>query len=273
MADNELGSFLRANREAVSPEEAGLPNGKRRRTPGLRRSELAMLANVSVEYLTRLEQGHDRHPSPEVIKGLANALNLSAEARVHLHRLSKTAAGASCQLPPPSRTVRPPIVALVEQLDSTPAVVVNYLFDVLAFTSGFEHLARGSGILDGEEPNLVRYVFTDKRARETFVDWETMATERAAALRAAAAVGDPHSAELAKELTASAGDEFSSRFESSGELPSRFGVENWRHPEVGELMFHVEQLEIPGGEEHMLVTYMPANESTETALKHLLAHA
>ncbi|WP_246097792.1 helix-turn-helix domain-containing protein [Rhodococcus spelaei] len=73
MSDNELGLFLRTRREAVTPAEVGLPSGPRRRTPGLRRSELATLAGVSVEYLTRLEQGRDRHPSPPVLSALAEA--------------------------------------------------------------------------------------------------------------------------------------------------------------------------------------------------------
>jgi transcriptional regulator with XRE-family HTH domain len=91
VAANELGLFLRTHREAVTPAEVGLPTGTRRRTAGLRRSEVAALARVSVEYVTRLEQGRDRRPSPQVLSALADALRLTASERVHLYRLTKGA--------------------------------------------------------------------------------------------------------------------------------------------------------------------------------------
>ena len=94
MSENELGAFLRARREAVTPTEVGLPSGPRRRTPGLRRSEVATLAGISVEYLTRLEQGRDRNPSPSVLGSLADTLRLTVEERVHLRRLEKASNGA-----------------------------------------------------------------------------------------------------------------------------------------------------------------------------------
>lgn len=198
---------------------------------------------------------------------LAEALDLSADERVHLHRLTKASVGAACQ--PPSHTVRPSVLSLLDRMEPTPAVVVNYLTDVLAFTTGFAKLSRPTGLLDGDQPNLVRYVFTDDRARTTYPDWEHIADERAAVLRTAAALGDPHSAEMAKQLTASAGAEFSSRFESSGDLPARFGLERWKLPEVGELRLNVEMLEISGGDEHLLIAYLPGDEATESVLNQL----
>src|SRR5690625_2543805 len=87
MMGDELGSFLRARREMVRPEDVGLPRGERRRTPGLRRSEVAILAGISVEYLTRLEQGRDRHPSTQVVAAVAGALRLDRSDRRHLHEL------------------------------------------------------------------------------------------------------------------------------------------------------------------------------------------
>ena len=93
VSDNELGVYLRTRREAVTPAEVGLPGGGRRRTPGLRRAELATLAGVSVEYLVRLEQGRDRHPSAHVLAALADVLGLSADERLHLHLLAKATGG------------------------------------------------------------------------------------------------------------------------------------------------------------------------------------
>ncbi|MBX6768536.1 MAG: helix-turn-helix domain-containing protein, partial [Actinomadura rubrobrunea] len=184
MSDNQLGAFLRSRREAVTPGDVGLPAGPRRRTPGLRRAELATLSGVSVDYLTRLEQGRDRHPSPQILAALADALRLSPDERVQLRDLAKAASGADILCPgavPPERQVRPTMRALLERLDSTPAVLLNRLGDVLAHTSSYERLAGPIGLLDGEPPNQARFVFADERARAAYPDWDRVADARVAA--------------------------------------------------------------------------------------------
>src|SRR5688500_5451696 len=127
VSDNELGKFLRLRREAVTPAQVGLPAGPRRRAPGLRRSEVAALADVSVEYVTRLEQGRDRRPSAQVIAALAEALRLSGSERLHLYQLTKASDnGFSCRAGAgPARTVRPTVQALLDRLGATPGVLVN----------------------------------------------------------------------------------------------------------------------------------------------------
>ncbi|UJW28413.1 helix-turn-helix transcriptional regulator [Saccharothrix sp. AJ9571] len=273
MSETELGAFLRARREAVAPAAVGLPEGNRRRTPGLRRSELAMLADLSVDYLTRLEQGRDRSPSSQVLTALSDVLGLSRDERIHLYRLAKTTGGGACSgaVTPPPRTVRPTVRALLDRLEPAPALVTNPPGDLLAWTAGFARLAGPAGLLKADPPNLVRYVFTDPRARETHPDWNAVADERAAALRAAAALGDPHAALLAEELTATAGDRFRDRFEDSATLPTRTGVERWAHPEAGELRLAYESLGLPDPDEQRLVVYLASDEATTTALDHLTA--
>jgi transcriptional regulator with XRE-family HTH domain len=221
MTETELGAFLRAHREAVPPAAVGLPNGNRRRTPGLRRAELATLAGVSVDYLTRLEQGRDRSPSAQVLAALAQTLGLSRDEQIHLHRLAKTAAGGACDAASttPARTVRPTVQALLDQLEPAPALVANPPGDLLAWTAGFARLAGPTGLLDAKPPNLVRYVFTDPRAYHAHPDWDTVAGVRAAALRAAVALGDPHAALLGEELTIIAGACFRDRFEGWPHCP------------------------------------------------------
>ncbi|GIH74033.1 helix-turn-helix transcriptional regulator [Planobispora longispora] len=267
---NELGAFLRSRREAVVPAAVGLPGGSRRRTPGLRRAELATLAGVSVEYLTRLEQGRDRRPSGEILAALADALGLSPDERIHLHRLVKATTGGACQnVAPPARTVRPTVRALLDRLEPAPALVVNQLGELLAFTAGYGRLAGPLGLLEAAPPglpNLTRFVFTDARAREAFPDWDRVADERAADLRAAASLGDFHAAVLAEELTAAAGSPFSGRFAVQGALPGRTGVERWAHPLAGELLLAYESLEVSGAGEQRLIVYLPADGATETAL-------
>jgi transcriptional regulator with XRE-family HTH domain len=170
MIEGELGAFLRSRREAVTPAEVGLPGGARRRTPGLRRAELATLAGVSVDYLIRIEQGRDTHPSPQVLAALADALRLGEDDRNHLRQLSIISSGS--ELCPharaAARAVRPTVHAVLEQLEPAPALVVNHLTDVLAWTAGYERLARPLGILDGDEPNLLWFTFTDERARAAY---------------------------------------------------------------------------------------------------------
>ncbi|WP_018656316.1 helix-turn-helix domain-containing protein [Actinomadura flavalba] len=266
MGDNELGGFLRARREALTPELAGLPAGPRRRTPGLRRAELATLAGVSVEYLTRLEQGRDRRPSPEIITALAEALRLSPDERLHLHRLSKVASGAYCaDAPEPDRTVRPAVRALLAALEPAPAVVVSRIGEVLARTEGFARLAGPLGLLDGEPPSLAYYVFTDPRARLAFPDWDTVAAARAAELRTAASLGDTHAAYVADELRVLAGPSFTGHYAGSA-LPARTGVERWAHPRAGELRLFYECLALPETDEQQLVVRLAADAATEAAL-------
>jgi transcriptional regulator with XRE-family HTH domain len=270
VADNELGAFLRARREALAPAEVGLPSGPRRRTPGLRRAELAMLAGVSVEYLTRLEQGRDRRPSGQVLAALADALRLGFDERIHLHRLVKAVGGGGCvDGEPPARAVRPTVRALLDRLEPAPALVVNRLGDVLGWTVGYERLVGPVGLLEGRPPNLARFVFTDVRARGAYPDWDRVADQQAAGLRAAASLGDPHAAGLAEELAITAGAAFRARFESPAALPERTGVERWAHPAAGRLRLAYESLELPDADEQRLIVYLPADHATSAALHRL----
>jgi transcriptional regulator with XRE-family HTH domain len=266
VTDNALGAFLRARREATSPAALGLPTGSRRRTPGLRREELASLAGVSVEYLTRLERGSDRRPSTQVIGALADVLGLSAEERVHVYRMVKAVSGDVCvQAQPPSPTVRPTMLALLDRLGPTPAFVVAPHGDVLACTDGFRRLAAPVGLFDAAEPNLVRFTF-DARARAAFPDWEQVADVRAAALRAAADLGDSAAAALADELSITEGAAFARRYAAGGTLPASTGVERWEHPSAGPLRLAYESLLILGPEELRLVAYLPADAASSEAL-------
>ncbi|MFD4668435.1 helix-turn-helix domain-containing protein [Lentzea sp. NPDC058450] len=236
MADNALGRFLRARREATAPPTTG-----RRRTPGLRRGELADRAGISVEYLTRLERGTDRSPSGQVLTALAEALTLTADERIHLYRLIK--AGSTCS-PAPPPPLRPTILATLDALEPTAAAVLTPALDVVACTGGFRAI---SG-LDGET-NLARFAFSEP-ARTHYPDWDAIATSRANALRAAADLGDPAAAALAFELSITAGAPFTDRFTTAASLPASTGTERW-----GLHLLAFECLFVPGEAEHRLVVY------------------
>ncbi|MEX5637285.1 helix-turn-helix domain-containing protein [Parafrankia sp. FMc2] len=273
MGDNELGLFLRVHREAVSPAEVGLPAGPRRRVRGLRRSEVAALAGVSVEYVTRLEQGRDRQPSSQVLSALADALRLTVSERVHLHRLTKAADPTfNCRgVGGPARTVRATVRLLLDRLEPTPAVLLNRLADVVAHTEGYDHLARPLGLLDATEPNLARFVFTDTRAREVFPDWQQVADEQVAALKQGPFRAQPAMAALADELTVTAGDAFTHRVATVPGLARGSGVQRVHHPEAGVLRLAYETLELPADDDERLVVYLPADEPTAAALHALTA--
>ena len=156
MDKQELGAFLRSRRERLRPEDVGLPSGSRRRTPGLRREEVAVLAHISTEYYVRLEQGRAPRPSGEVLAAIAGALRLTDAESDHLHVLAGTA---------PSRTrlhrrdVRPSILALLERLPQTAAFVTSAAFEVLAWNDLAAALMENFADLAPEDRNLARRAF------------------------------------------------------------------------------------------------------------------
>lgn len=267
---NELGAFIRTLREGVSPGDVGLPAASRRRTPGLRRSELAMLADISVEYLTRLEQGRDRHPSAQVVGSLAEALGLSPADRSHLRLMWKSAGGGDviCAPDAPASEIRPTVRALLDRLGTTPAVLLNRLSDIVTFTRGYELLAAPLGIIDEPAPNLLRYVFTDPRARDAFPEWDRVADHEVVRFRTAAPP-DEHSTELSDDLTVIAGAAFHDRMSAATTVATRTGVERWRHPEVGELRLAFESLDLPDDALLQLVVLLPADDASAAALDQL----
>jgi transcriptional regulator with XRE-family HTH domain len=270
VSDNELGAYLRARREAITPAEVGLPTGSRRRTPGLRRSELATVAGISVDYLTRLEQGRDRHPSPQVLRALGNALRLSTSDREHLRLLlARNKRTDLCPAGEPLRSVRPGVQAILDQLEPAPAFVTNRLSDILAYTTGYERLARPLGLLDAPQPNLIRFVFTDPRAHAAYPDWDVVADRRVANLRIQPCTADQPVAQLIKELRSSAGAAFTDRIQAAPAAPERTGIERLRHPEVGELRLAFETLGLPDSDDQRLVIHLPADEAASAALDRL----
>ncbi|MEV0154480.1 helix-turn-helix transcriptional regulator [Micromonospora sp. NPDC050686] len=269
--DGELGAFLRSRREAVRPEQVGLPAGPRRRTPGLRRAELATLAQVSVEYLTRLEQGRDTHPSPEILAALANALRLDEHDRQHLRQLA--AVNHSRQLctgvrPSVSRTVRPEVRGLLDALPDRPAYLLNRIGDVLAWNGPFDRLARPLGLLDGDRPNLVWFAFTDERAREHFPDWAELADQQVAELHRLRQ-GDPATDAFADRLGRTVGAAFTTRWRRRPVAAHASGVRRVRHPEVGPLRLAYETLAL-ADDQQRLVVQLPADAATADALDRLL---
>jgi len=269
--DGELGTFLRSRREALRPADVGLPIGTRRRTPGLRRAELATLAGVSVDYLIRIEQGRDTHPSPQVLAALADVLRLSDDDLDHLRKLSVLSNGT--ELCPtgeaPARVVQPTVHALLDHLEPAPAFVINHLSDLLAWTDGYDRLVRPLGVLDGEQPNLVSFTFADPRARTAYPDWSDVADEQVANLRAEVREPGGDVGLFAELLAGTAGADFTDRWEAATVARKRTGVKALTHPEVGRLRLAFETLDLPDADRQRLVVYLPADTATSAALDRL----
>ncbi|MFJ9366009.1 helix-turn-helix transcriptional regulator [Nocardia sp. NPDC101769] len=273
MSENELGLFLRLRREAVTPAEVGLPTGPRRRTPGLRRAELATLAGVSVEYLTRLEQGRDRHPSAPVLIALADALRLTPAQRVHLLNFAKAGdPNFNCRGGSgPNRRIRPAVQAMLDQLEPAPAAVMNRLSEILAVTDGYRALFGPIGLLDGGLPgSYARYVLSDPRARDAYPDWEHKADKVVATLKQGPGRADPHVNALMDELAATVGPEFTRRLDTLPGLPDTNGVGRLTHPEAGPLRLAYETLHLSADDDQFLMVYLPADDATATALDRLV---
>src|SRR5215468_2258161 len=187
----EFGDFLRSRRERLTPSDVGLPDGFRRRTPGLRREEVALLAGVGATWYTWLEQGRDVRPSAEVLSALADTLRLDAAERRHLYILND-------RPPPEPRPTGPeqvelPLLRMLDSLTSQPAYVLGRRWDVLAWNRAAELLFGDYGKLEDDERNIMHIVFANKAHRRLLVDWEEVASTALAMFRADSAryAGDP----------------------------------------------------------------------------------
>lgn len=268
----DLGTFLRSRRERVSPLTAGLPAGGRRRTPGLRREELALLAGISVDYLTRLEQGRERNPSAEVLDSLGRALHLEPEEWLHVKQLSRASntVGPCGQSFPEPGPLADTTLRLLDQLHPTPAFVLEENGDINAWNPAFGSLMRATGLFELEPPNLLRYTFLSPQARSVFVDWEEVARSQVSDLRAVAAwrQGSPVFPSLVGELSMASPD-FASMWAAYEVGSPAQGRRRLDHPDVGELAVDFEELDLRGCTQRRLVTYLPADEASARAIDQL----
>jgi transcriptional regulator with XRE-family HTH domain len=262
-ADNRIGQFLRARRERLRPEDVGLPDFGRRRVPGLRREELATLAGVSADYYVRLEQGRERHPSEQVLDALARALRLDGDATAHLHDLARPSARRRRTAARPER-VRPELEELMSAWSHTPAFVMGRRMDVLAANP--LAAALHPRLVRGE--NLVRHVFLDPGARELYPDWDDIALDTVAVLRALVGpdLDDARLTDLVGEVSLKS-EPFRRLWARADVREKKHGVKRFAHPLVGELTLRYESFAVAGTPGQVLVVYHAERGSaTERAL-------
>jgi len=266
----DIREFLTSRRAKITPEDANLPTyglGKRR-VKGLRREEVALLAGISVEYYTRLERGNATGVSEDVLEGLARALQLDEAERSHLFDLVRAAnlssAGQSRRRPSQER-VRPTVQRLVDSI-AAPAYVRNRRLDLLAAnTLGFALYAPVFEDSTGTA-NMARFIFLNQRAGEFFVDWDGIANDSVAILRAEAGRDpyDKRTSDLIGELSTRS-DEFRVRWAAHNVKFHRTGTKALHHPVVGDLTLDYEALELAGdtGQRILIYSAEPASPSAE----------
>lgn len=268
---HELAAFLRNRRARLSPEQVGLPRGTRRRTPGLRRGEVALLAGVTPEWYSRLEQGRDIHVSVQLLESLARVLQLDTDERTHLFLLA-------LNQPPPVETfspmtINPTFQQFLQQLGTTPACVVDARLNVVEWNTAFHVTIGGyTAMMSERERNMIWRLFTPPLLRKESEEWEKLAQVFLAQFRAGYGrfINDPWWGTQIAELS-----RISPAFR---ELWARHDVlnrpEGWKsihHPLVGELTLDFFLLQAGDSEYLRLLIYSPrSNSGTAEKIERLM---
>ncbi|WP_301127840.1 helix-turn-helix transcriptional regulator [Streptomyces cacaoi] len=268
MDRRELGAFLRSRRERLRPQDVGLPTGPRRRTPGLRREETAVLAHISTEYYVRLEQGRAPRPSGEVLAGIADALRLTDAETDHLHVLAG-AAPPRARLHP--REVRPSILALLERMPRTAGFVMSAVFEVLAWNRLAAALMEDFAPLPAAGRNLARRAFLEPPHGEGtpygLVDLAEFRRQAVMQLRSALAryPADPAVTGLVDELRGAA-LEFARLWEQHDVQARPAFTKTFQHPAVGRLTLDCDALALTDRDQYLVLYSAPAGSPAADAL-------
>jgi transcriptional regulator with XRE-family HTH domain len=259
----ELAAFLRSRRERLTPHRVGLPITGRRRTPGLRREEVAQLAGVGVTWYTWLEQGRDIRPSEQVLGAVARTLQLDPYESAHLFTLAGLTTRPSqegCNAVPPGA------VALLERIDPWPALVTNARTDILAYNRGYNWLLGDVDDLPFEERNTMLQCFLG-RWEERMPDWHGHKARAVAQLRASMAdqVTNPSWKALVKRLRRESA-EFDALWSQHDVTAPRNWTKRFLHPDAGLLQFHTTYLWLTPSPEIRLASYTPADADTADKL-------
>jgi transcriptional regulator with XRE-family HTH domain len=264
----ELGSFLRARRERLGPEAVGLPPSRRRRTPGLRREEVAQLAGVGVTWYTWLEQGREINPSPQVLEAIARTLRFDPHERTHLFALAGLVAA------PPEEDLCerlfPTARAVLQALDPHPAVLLNARWDILAYNSAYASFFPFLDELPADNRNCLWLSFTHPEWRRVLVDWEEIVGRMVGEYRAAMAehLDDPSWRSLVERLVETS-DEFRSRWQRHEIHTLDRDRKRVRHPELGVLTLEYTSLWLDAQCGARIAVLTPADARTTARLQQL----
>jgi transcriptional regulator with XRE-family HTH domain len=255
---DEVKAFLSSRRAKITPERAGLASyGRNRRVSGLRRSEVADLAGVSVEYYSRLERGNLSGVSETVLDALARALQLDEAERAHLSDLARGAGPAArARRKPSAQQVRPSVQRILDGMSEVPAFVHNGRLDVLAANLLAQALFAPVFADPARPANHARFNFLDPRAHDFWIDWERAAADSVAMLRTEAG-RDPYDkalSDLVGELSTRS-DAFRSRWAAHDVRLHRTGLKHVHHPVVGDLHLAYDVMELPADPGQSLIAF------------------
>ncbi|MEU4192616.1 helix-turn-helix transcriptional regulator [Kribbella sp. NPDC026611] len=261
----ELGEFLKARRARVSPGSVGLPEGGRRRTPGLRREELAQLAGVGVTWYTWLEQGREINVSGQVLDAVAATLQLSPVEREHLYRLAEA---TPVRLPRPTECASEAVLSeILDTLDPLPALITNKRFDIVRSNAAYRELFHDWHALPCVHKNVLWCIITEPSAREQLVNYDNEVAYLVARLRSAYGehIGDPDwETDLARlQSTSPEFTELWSRHEVADCTPRPRHIV---HPTTGDMHFNVTELALPAHPDLLLFVETPADDETRRKL-------
>lgn len=256
----DLAEFLRTRRMRISPEQVGLIRSGKRRTPGLRREEVAQLANVSVSWYTLLEQGRDAHPSKEVLQSIADALQLTPDEQQHLFLLANKRSIVETHTP--DEQVSPALRRVLDALNPLPAYIVGRRWNYLAWNTAAEHVLMLSKLVPPYEHNIIWRIFTDPKIQQHNPEWEQVAQKILAEFRADSAryVHEEWFKRMISDLQR-VSPEFRAwwpRHDVRGRADAR---KNIQHPLVGRLMFEHTTLQVPAMPDLKLMIFTPLPET------------
>ena len=260
----ELAAFIRSRRERLRPEEVGLPRSRRRRTPGLRREEVAHLAAIGVTWYTWLEQGRDINPSPQVLEAIARTLRLDSHERSHLLTLAGLPAA------PPTddyASLFPHARAIIEQLEPNPASVMNARWDVIAYNRTYASFFPDLESIPASDRNCLWLAFTHPEWRAALVDREETVSWMVAEFRASMAehLDDPVWQSLVDRLLAVSA-EFQHLWLRHDVRLTEGGSKRARHPQLGILTFDYTNLWLDRRSDTRVVVLTPSDETTARRL-------
>jgi transcriptional regulator with XRE-family HTH domain len=275
MRRRELGAFLRSRRERIKPEQVGLHTLRRRRTPGLRREEVAQLAGVGVTWYTWLEQGRDINPSPQVLDAIARTLQFDAHEHAHLFTLAGV---ATTTIADECFGLCPTVQPLLDQLEPFPAMAVNARLDLVAYNRVYASFYRDLGSIPIEDRNILWLAFTHPEMQAAIVDWDDAVARMVAEFRAAMAehLDDPAWKRLVARLHR-ASPEFTAVWERHDVQGIESRTKRALHPSAGPLLLDYTNLWLGQQVGTRIVAFTPADERTrerlETLYEHLLQSA
>jgi transcriptional regulator with XRE-family HTH domain len=270
---HDIREFLTSRRARVTPEAVGLPTGTNRRVPGLRRVEVAMLAGVSVEYYSRLERGDATGVSESVVEAIARVLRLDEAERIHLLDLLRAAGSTRARRRrPTAERVRSTVQWVLDSMNGTAALVLNARLDILA-SNALGHALFALAYDDPTKPpNNARFVFLDPRAGEFFREWDKVADDTVAMLRAEAGrdPNDRRLSDLVGELSTRS-DEFRTRWGAHNVRIHATGAKLIHHPVVGDIDLLFESFPLAGDSGQSMLAYTAEPGSRSQDALNLLA--